>query len=84
MLHLNSKELQGVAGKGGNSMQRREPLNDVMIVNINKGVKNQAMILADREEISLSQLVRKLLKNHIELNSESRRSKRKRIIKKNA
>lgn len=54
-------------------MQRREPLNDMLIVQINKGIKSQAMILADREEISLSQLVRKLIKNHIDENSSSKR-----------
>lgn len=54
-------------------MQRREPLNDKLIIQINKGVKSQALILADREEISLSQLVRRLIKNHIDENSSIKR-----------
>lgn len=68
-----------MARKGDEAMGRKEPLNDTFIMNINKGIKNQAMILADRQEMNLSQLVRMLLKNYVEENG--RTTKRKRQIK---
>lgn len=62
-------------------MKKREPLNDKLIMHINKGTKYQAMILANKEEMSLSQLVRKLLVEYIDKNSSSKKRQIKRVSK---